>query len=324
MKDKYLMSIVIATYNSKKHINNLLLSFSKIWDIKRIEFLFIDDGSTDGTPLYLKNKISKYKNSRLIINSENNGIAFIREFGAKNAKGTWIWYVDCDDIIINTHKITELLDILQASNKDAISFKYILNINGVDQIPKIWNRFKTLPKITPYSIDKQNNIPLIDYVVNKIFKASKLREIKWYKTYNEDTQFAGVIHSTFKFDFYNEFLYSYTRREGSISRRKNYSQLVAKSTLKFLEMIIENNPKHKELYIVTSVYIIICRMHRVDNNDLPQLKILFKKYKNHKLMKWYFSYNWKFKLLYWLCVFRGITLARIVLKIKFKIDNRKK
>ena len=97
-----------------------------------------------------------------------------------------------------------------------------------------------------------------------MFRTSSLKKIKWYKTYNEDTQFAGVIHSNFKFDFYNEFFYSYTTRIGSISRRVNYSKLVADHTLKFLKMIMKDKPKYYELYIITSVYIIMCRMHRIE------------------------------------------------------------
>jgi glycosyltransferase involved in cell wall biosynthesis len=94
-KSLILFSVVIPTYNClpflKKAIQSVLLQTEQ-----NFEILIIDNTSTDGTKEYL----SSFKDSRIhSFEVQNYGaIAVSRNTGIKNAKGSWICFLDADDI----------------------------------------------------------------------------------------------------------------------------------------------------------------------------------------------------------------------------------
>ena len=90
-----LFSVVIPTYNClpflKRAIQSVLLQTEQ-----NFEILVIDNTSEDGTREYL----SDLKDPRIhTFEVQNHGvIAFSRNTGIKNAKGSWICFLDADDI----------------------------------------------------------------------------------------------------------------------------------------------------------------------------------------------------------------------------------
>ena len=104
-----------------------------------------------------------------------------------------------------------------------------------------------------------NNIPIINYVWNKIIRISILKQIPWYKVPNEDNLFSGILHSIGSLEFYNEYLYSYNERNNSISKSNNFSlDIVNKS------IILLNNISKDKCKILwwNRDFIIICYINR--------------------------------------------------------------
>jgi glycosyltransferase involved in cell wall biosynthesis len=92
-------SIVVPIYNEinliEKFINKLNLTFSKL----NIKFIFVDDGSNDGTQKWLKVNIplifesEKYK---LLTLKKNNGKGFAVRKGIKYIEGNYTIFIDSD------------------------------------------------------------------------------------------------------------------------------------------------------------------------------------------------------------------------------------
>ena len=94
------VSVIIPTYNEEKDILNCLKSLYK-QSVKNLEIIVVDDGSIDQTvELVQKEKVKLLKQSHL-------GTAQARNFGAANAHGEILVFVDAD--MTFDHKFIEKL-----------------------------------------------------------------------------------------------------------------------------------------------------------------------------------------------------------------------
>lgn len=108
-KDKIIdVSICCATYNQEKYIGRAIDSFlNQITDEINVEIIIHDDCSTDGTQKILKEYASKYKNIKLILQSENRfsrGLKIIPVF-PEIALGKYIAFCEGDDYWTDKFKI---------------------------------------------------------------------------------------------------------------------------------------------------------------------------------------------------------------------------
>ena len=85
-------------YNEKKRILPCLNQIKKFKPVKIItEFIFVDDGSNDGTDLVIKKFFKKKKQQwKLIKNKKNMGKGYALKMGVLNAKNQWILTSDTD------------------------------------------------------------------------------------------------------------------------------------------------------------------------------------------------------------------------------------
>ena len=319
--EKYLITLVIPTYNSRNHIDPLLTSLKSIWNSDEIKILFIDDGSSDKTAEYIKSKTLKYLNVEINTQAKNMGIWYMRQKAAKLINTQWIWYSDSDDNLINTDKIPELIEILKKTKSNVIAFKFLdKDIDGKYSVPNKYKKMEKRDHLIDFSLNNTNNIPFEGFVWPKIIHVSILRSINWHNTYNEDTHFTGVLYSKGRFTFYNEFLSSYNVRYLSISRRPNYSKFVNESTLLFLDKMLNSNEKDSEIHIVVCILMLITRCHLLTKAENKKVIKLFLKFKNDKLLRWCFSQDIKHKIFFRLFKMRLYFLCIFLLKFK----NRKK
>lgn len=94
--DKPLVSIIVPVYNAEHFLETCIESIIA-QTYKHIEVIFVNDGSTDRS----KRIIERYINVHpfRLINQENKGAASARNRGLEAAKGSYIQFVDADDLI---------------------------------------------------------------------------------------------------------------------------------------------------------------------------------------------------------------------------------
>jgi len=90
------LSVVMPVYNGEKYLEEAINSVLGQTFID-YELLIIDDGSTDSSIKIIKS--IKDSRIRLIKNEKNQGIAFTRNVGLREAKGEFLAWMDCDDLI---------------------------------------------------------------------------------------------------------------------------------------------------------------------------------------------------------------------------------
>lgn len=90
---KPLISVVVITYNRKRIVEEALQSVF-IQKPNNYEVIVIDDGSTDGTVEYLKSLNLPIE----VVEGKHGGIASTRNRGIEKSRGTYISFLDSDDL----------------------------------------------------------------------------------------------------------------------------------------------------------------------------------------------------------------------------------
>jgi heptose III glucuronosyltransferase len=115
-----LLSIITPAYNASAFLPALIASIEAAEAETSLEWILVDDGSTDNTADLFKTTLTKHPAWRLV-QQPNGGVASARNLGLANAKGKYVWFVDADDLIV-PHALAALVEAA-AKNVDAISFQ---------------------------------------------------------------------------------------------------------------------------------------------------------------------------------------------------------
>ena len=131
MKKKPLISIII-TYHKKKDFIKRTLKSIFCQTYKNFEIIFVFDEDDNKDVEYLKLLLIKFKKKKIIINKKNLGVAKSRNTAIKFSKGTYIAFIDSDDIW-KKNKLKKQIQFMQ-KNKCNFSFTSYSIINEKNEI----------------------------------------------------------------------------------------------------------------------------------------------------------------------------------------------
>lgn len=97
MQKNKLVSIITPAFNSEKYIAETINSIAK-QTYSNWEHIIIDDASTDNTVAIIKQFQKKDQRIKLIQLHTNAGSAIARNAGIKMAKGSYLTFIDADDL----------------------------------------------------------------------------------------------------------------------------------------------------------------------------------------------------------------------------------
>lgn len=116
-----LVSIIIPIYNVEDFIDRGMRNILQ-QDYPCIEYILVDDGSTDSSAL----KCVEWKekcNSIRIIHQPNSGAGPARNNGLDNAKGKYIYFFDIDDLA-SSNLVSYCVNIMETKDVDYILFGF--------------------------------------------------------------------------------------------------------------------------------------------------------------------------------------------------------
>lgn len=94
------LSVILPVYNVAKYLPICIESLVK-WKAPYVEYIFVNDGSTDESRDIILKYAKEDKRIRLI-DKENGGCASARNKGLEEARGCYVGFVDSDDFIDET------------------------------------------------------------------------------------------------------------------------------------------------------------------------------------------------------------------------------
>lgn len=218
-----ILSIVIPTYNAENFIEATLNSMiNQEFNPENVQFLIINDGSTDNTQYIVDDIILKNKKINIKIISKNNGgLSSARNLGIDNADGKYLWFFDSDDIMEDNclHKI---LSKLKTTDIDLLSFGIRDIYTNSESLGNLKNKptnivVDGLTYISEYEIEHSACV----FIVRK--KLLTENEIYFLEgVLSEDFDFVlRLYYYCYKIMHINLVCYNYYVREGSLSRRRN-------------------------------------------------------------------------------------------------------
>ena len=92
-----IVSVIVPVYDSKQYLQECVQSVLA-QSFVRFELLLIDDGSSDGSRAICEGMRKADARVRYL-QKEHRGVAAARNAGIKAAKGTYLFFLDSDDVI---------------------------------------------------------------------------------------------------------------------------------------------------------------------------------------------------------------------------------
>lgn len=122
------VSVIVPVYNTEAMLRTCIESLIH-QTLQEIEMIFIEDGSTDGSPVILQEYQEKDARIRILYNDRNMGEAFSRNKGLANVKGKYIQFVDSDDFI-DLNALEVLYHMAEADNLDMCYVGMKIHVEG--------------------------------------------------------------------------------------------------------------------------------------------------------------------------------------------------
>lgn len=121
------VSVIVPFYNAGKHIERCAESLMCQTLKDGIEFVFVNDGSTDDSESRLNSILEKYpermKQVRLVRRPKNGGLAAARQDGLDAMSGQYFIYCDADDWV-ETDMYESLLAVADREDADVVCSSY--------------------------------------------------------------------------------------------------------------------------------------------------------------------------------------------------------
>ena len=126
-------SVVIPTYNRRSILEKCLLALEQqilFSELDGYEVVVVDDGSTDGTPSWLRDEASRFPHVRMV-EQEHGGPAEGRNRGVDNARGDLIVFIDSDLVVTESFLACHARALRKSWQQrgDRLSFTYGAVIN---------------------------------------------------------------------------------------------------------------------------------------------------------------------------------------------------
>ena len=119
MKKKILISIIITYYKKRKFINQTIQSILN-QSYKNFELILVYDDNNRDELKYIRKLLGNIKRKKIIINSKNLGVAKSRNIAIKRSKGTYLAFIDSDDL----WKKNKLLNQLNYMHQNGFHFSF--------------------------------------------------------------------------------------------------------------------------------------------------------------------------------------------------------
>ena len=244
------VSIIVPVYNAAPYLKVSVESLLS-QDDKNLEFIFIDDASTDNSVNILKSftdpriKIITFKN--------NQGVAAARNIGLSIAKGTYIGFLDPDDYVSKNY-FGHLYKVGRLNDADMV---VTTSIKRVDVSGKVVGRKFSGVKANKTRLSIRDRMRLVcttGVAWNKIYKRDLLLsnsinypEIKTMGTDNYFTSLSLVFAKNIQIT--NNATYFYRENPVSIIRKKkdsSYYKLVDVYSRTLLRISEADIPGHRK------------------------------------------------------------------------------
>lgn len=260
------ISFVVSVYNAEKTLNKCLKSLLR-QKFSNYEVLIVDDCSTDESTKIIQWYKQKYKNVRVIYNTENQGLGSVRYIGLHESLGQYVVYVDADDDVRDDYSYL----LHKKISKNEYDIVYVLYGQESKNKSKMYTY--ELPYIDGSITDEDRDKLFMNQAIGKLsgfaFRRQFFIELKYcfieHQNYDEDFISFFYPYCINKIGIINELLYYWRYEEDSMSRNpvdayiEHYKDRLKNSVCMYHQAkllgIFEKYPEQIEAIVVIALYI---------------------------------------------------------------------
>jgi glycosyltransferase involved in cell wall biosynthesis len=173
-----LISVIVPVYNAEEYLPACLDSILK-QDLREIEIIVIDDGSTDGSGK-IADRYAKGDSRIQVIHQENAHLSASRNAGMQLATGEYIAFIDSDDWI-ETDMFSSMYKVAKREESDVVICSVTVEYTKDNRIyfEKVNQEYTERDQKNFYSLFVElSKLHLFNYAWNKIYRAQILRDQK--------------------------------------------------------------------------------------------------------------------------------------------------
>lgn len=211
------VTVIVTAYNNAKFLPDCIASLKNQTE-PDLEFICIDDCSTDDTATILKDLTKDDPRFKLILNSENLGVSRSRNLGIEKAESDFVMFCDGDDYYDET-MCAEMYQVITDHHVDLAISEIAITYHAHSEMRRSDENYYSL-KFSGLETMRDELILKTDLApTNKIFKKSLLDayNIRFPKDLRfEDAYFCCAYFCVSKSAYYlNKQLYHYIRHASS-------------------------------------------------------------------------------------------------------------
>lgn len=99
-QNRFVVAAVIACYNVARYLPEFLGSLeAQTYGVENVQFIFVDDGSTDDTLDVLRSWAHDRPSNVVVLTQENQWVAAARNAGLPHVAADWVTFADPDDVL---------------------------------------------------------------------------------------------------------------------------------------------------------------------------------------------------------------------------------
>lgn len=323
------VSVIVTIYNREKYIEKCVRSLME-QTLDDVEFVCVDDASTDASLLKLNRVLEDYPNRKSMVNIiclENNaGRAIARQIGIEHVKGEYVIHVDSDDWVDK-----DMLELLYTKAKETNAD--IVGCNLTHEYGTHQQIFKQ-----SYSGDVEEDIRrllngrLFPSLCTSLTRTDLIKEHQITFPQGLDTgedllfnlSLYLVAHKVVGIDN-PSYHYRHTEDSGSFQHTEKSINSVIEVACRIETLMREtgNYEKYEE-DILFRKFSMKCALVTDFKNDAYNKKWLNLFPETHSYIWKYKQFSWKRRVELWLAAHNMFTMARCfqkILKIQHKIRN---
>lgn len=245
-----LVSVIIPVYNVEYYVERCLeVALGQTFE--DIEYILIDDCSTDRSVEIIREYISKHprrKKVKLVSHDTNRGIGFVRGEGIQYATGKYVFFLDSDDMI-ELDCIEKLYQVMKETEVDFVvgSYDKIDFETGEFLGNMILQSRKIVGRDAIVKAFYENAFPLM--VWNKLIQTSFLKNHHIscsLPRYEDDVFNFQMICNATSCVILSEVTYHYYIREKSITFRREFDDAYFKIQLEMTNLTREYAKKFQD------------------------------------------------------------------------------
>lgn len=131
------LSVIIPFFNAQRYISRCVHSLMSQTHAAGLEFIFVDDCSTDQSADIVTSIVAAYPQRkgqvRMIRNRQNRGVAYSRQQGLDAARGEFVIHCDADDWV-DAEMYSDMLRVADSTGADVVCTPYFCEKEKKTQI----------------------------------------------------------------------------------------------------------------------------------------------------------------------------------------------